>query len=872
MTMSGARPARASSSTAVLPVHGRHRRASPSLQQFPHAFQHAVLIIDDHGEGAGERIDGRRSRGNRRFGSARASVPTGTSTKNTEPLPSCERTPIGWPSTREMRLTIASPRPKLLLLAAIAAVELPELLENLVDAVVRDADAGVPDLDPDPVAATAAAEQHPARRRVANGVGEKVAKHAAKQRRIGANHRGAGHDREVEAGLLARSADTPRPSADSRSPMTKSVFSAVMAPASSLEMSSSVSSSASTLPSARSMLARRTRAPFAQRPLGERGNEQPRRIQWLQQIVAGGGKEPRLAQIGLLRLRLRQTQRLLDLRRARRSPAAACALSAVSSAVRSATRRSRLSFASCSCSAAMLAVGDIGVGGNEAAARHRIAAHLQDGAVGSSARSSRLAVADLLRPHRDGGLRVATEIAPRRRGTQVVVERCPGRTSQSGSSSSSTNRSFQATSCACLSNTETPCVRWSSVDCSRIDFSASSCSRRRCFVQLDFGDIGVDADDAAVPGLAFADLQPSAAGEMNDHRIGGIAVAIEAVAQPFVRIAIDVDESRSRPSSGRAPGRRRPAAPPRGCRCRPTRTPGTWCCRAQPVVASKCTKPSEMLSTASIRRVCAVSVCSLAMAEFAVALLQFAKRRFQAPRAFADLVLENDRRLEQRIGVALEVDAALDLVHQDLDDLLQLPLSCDRMCGRGSRPSSGPSRLATMLRFATPMPMAAPVKVWLTCIAWNCSPNVLKPMTLLAANSRPASSFSCLLSSSSARRMQSQPMTSCGGPISTLISSNSVVDALQEIRALGDGQHDSLVDRAEEAQAFVLVHLLDRARVVAAAHLHHDRVGRKDHRRQLVDVQADQPGVLAAGRLGVDLGDDAGRPDRPRSPPSWCPN
>ena len=39
------------------------------------------------------------------------------------------------------------------------------------------------------------------------------------------------------------------------------------------------------------------------------------------------------------------------------------------------------------------------------------------------------------------------------------------------------------------------------------------------------------------------------------------------------------------------------------------------------------------------------------------------------------------------------------------------------------------------LRFASPIPMAAPVNVWFTCIAWNCSPKVLKPITLLAANS-----------------------------------------------------------------------------------------------------------------------------------------
>ena len=115
-----------------------------------------------------------------------------------------------------------------------------------------------------------------------------------------------------------------RSSAASRSPMQKSVFSTVTAPASNLEMSSKVPSSASTLSSAPWMRRDELLLLVGQRPFGQRGDEQPRRIQRLQQIVAGGGKEAGLAEVRLLGVGLGQPQRLLHLPRARRFPGAAC--------------------------------------------------------------------------------------------------------------------------------------------------------------------------------------------------------------------------------------------------------------------------------------------------------------------------------------------------------------------------------------------------------------------------------------------------------------------------------------------------------------------------------------------------------------------
>src|SRR5512132_1125855 len=85
-----------------------------------------------------------------------------------------------------------------------------------------------------------------------------------------------------------------------------------------------------------------------------------------------------------------------------------------------------------------------------------------------------------------------------------------------------------------------------------------------------------------------------------------------------------------------------------------------------------------------------------------------------------------------------------------------------------------------------------------------------------------------------------------------------VLHVLQDVGALGNRQHDALVDRAEEAEAFVLVHLLDRPRVVAPPDLYDDGVRGEHHRRQFTDCESDEASVLAAGGLGVDLGDDAG--------------
>lgn len=85
--------------------------------------------------------------------------------------------------------------------------------------------------------------------------------------------------------------------------------------------------------------------------------------------------------------------------------------------------------------------------------------------------------------------------------------------------------------------------------------------------------------------------------------------------------------------------------------------------------------------------------------QFVIGLLQLTQRILQPPRSLPHLVFENDRRLEQGIGVALKIDAALHLLHQHPDDLPQLfriARQADVEHGSGSaQPGSDPKPIAT---------------------------------------------------------------------------------------------------------------------------------------------------------------------------------
>ncbi len=172
-------------------------------------------------------------------------------------------------------------------------------------------------LDAAAVATAAAAQQH-ARRAgavdaaIADRVGEIVLQHAAQQGRVGIDPGGAGRTRRNSMPL--RSAIGAKASVEDCSSgpdRQRAGRCCLMAPASSLAMSSRASSSASTEPRPRSTLPHQLLVAMA---LGQRRHEQARGMQRLQQIVAGGGDEAGLVDIGVLGLGARRFQlcRALD--------------------------------------------------------------------------------------------------------------------------------------------------------------------------------------------------------------------------------------------------------------------------------------------------------------------------------------------------------------------------------------------------------------------------------------------------------------------------------------------------------------------------------------------------------------------------------
>jgi hypothetical protein len=100
--------------------------------------------------------------------------------------------------------------------------------------------------------------------------------------------------------------------------------------------------------------------------------------------------------------------------------------------------------------------------------------------------------------------------------------------------------------------------------------------------------------------------------------------------------------------------------------------------------------------------------------EVLVGALDRAQRLLHLLGAAADLVVERDRRLEQRVGARLLVVGALDARDQLGVDLLELGDLAPQIFSFVPNVGQG---AAARLR-----PMATPVKVWLTCIEVYCSP------------------------------------------------------------------------------------------------------------------------------------------------------
>ncbi len=107
--------------------------------------------------------------------------------------------------------------------------------------------------------------------------------------------------------------------------------------------------------------------------------------------------------------------------------------------------------------------------------------------------------------------------------------------------------------------------------------------------------------------------------------------------------------------------------------------------------------------------------------QLVVGALEPRQRGLELLRADAHLAFERDGGLEQRVGVGLLVHRLLDALHERGVDLLQLGELPLQVLGRQPRMQL----LEQLLNHQVPVvrcPKAMPVKVWLRCIALNCSP------------------------------------------------------------------------------------------------------------------------------------------------------
>jgi hypothetical protein len=273
--------------------------AAPAAEQRLHAVEHLGIVVDaqhrDAGELAAVGSGGSRAACARRRGGrqrhldreARAALRT-------------ERKSTLWSSTRAMRSTIdrPSPRPR----ATLAPSSSRWNSRKITAFSTRDAEPGVVDVDAQ-LAAPAAADQHAALGRVLDGVGDEVLQQPAQQAAVRAHGQRARHEGELEIPFRAQAART-RPRAGAKSRRCGSSNSGFMAPVSSREMSSSAPNISSTASSEASMLPTARRVLAAALARDQRGDVEPRGVERLQDVVAGGGEEAGLGDVGLLGLGL----------------------------------------------------------------------------------------------------------------------------------------------------------------------------------------------------------------------------------------------------------------------------------------------------------------------------------------------------------------------------------------------------------------------------------------------------------------------------------------------------------------------------------------------------------------------------------------
>src|SRR5208282_2726798 len=114
-------------------------------------------------------------------------------TSKQEPWPGFERRLSSQAKQVGQATDDGEPEPQPLGAVSLGIPKLDEFLEDVGLLILRNADAGVPDLDRDRIPAPAAADQDTPAVGVARRIGDEVAEDAVDQRRIGVDDRGAAH-------------------------------------------------------------------------------------------------------------------------------------------------------------------------------------------------------------------------------------------------------------------------------------------------------------------------------------------------------------------------------------------------------------------------------------------------------------------------------------------------------------------------------------------------------------------------------------------------------------------------------------------------------------------------------------------------------
>ncbi len=199
----------------------------------------------------------------------------------------------------------------------VRALDLVELLEDAGPVLLRDADAGVAHLQDDAARAAARADQHPAGIGVADGVGHEVAQDALEEHRVGAHDDAGGDEAQREPLLLGRRGEVVGEAVEERlqrhGPRAR-IDRARVQPRDVEHLAEQRLQRADGAGDAAGELA----ALVVAGALGQRRGEESERVQRLAQVVARGGEEARLGEVGAVGLAARlRLARGLDLQRAR---------------------------------------------------------------------------------------------------------------------------------------------------------------------------------------------------------------------------------------------------------------------------------------------------------------------------------------------------------------------------------------------------------------------------------------------------------------------------------------------------------------------------------------------------------------------------